>query len=256
MTLDEIKEFLGNDWKETDGLIRSSLRSDIDLLNTTNEAILEHSGKQLRPIVSLLVARACGNGKANEDSVRCAAASELLHNATLLHDDVADSSAERRGAPTPVWHLSDIEGAGEEQLLTVQNTLNRMKAAKNLGKSVTYKWGYSNLSFDLWMILHKMNCNAEMNGVDGYLVYLNKAFGTQFDSMKKYKEEANFRYCLGKLTFQEVLTALSRAKTITQRNERDGYPVMRFKGYCYYIHNPSLDLHQPIEAILKDCNLL
>lgn len=100
MTLDEIKEFLGNDWKETDGLIRSSLRSDIDLLNTTNEAILEHSGKQLRPIVSLLVARACGNGKANEDSVRCAAASELLHNATLLHDDVADSSSERRGAPT------------------------------------------------------------------------------------------------------------------------------------------------------------
>ncbi len=100
MTLDEIKEFLGSDWKETDGLIRSSLRSDIDLLNTTNEAILEHSGKQLRPIVSLLVARACGNGKANEDSVRCAAASELLHNATLLHDDVADSSSERRGAPT------------------------------------------------------------------------------------------------------------------------------------------------------------
>lgn len=100
MTLDEIKEFLGNDWKETDGLIRSSLRSDIDLLNTTNEAILEHSGKQLRPIVSLLVARACGNGKANEDSVSCAAASELLHNATLLHDDVADSSSERRGAPT------------------------------------------------------------------------------------------------------------------------------------------------------------
>lgn len=100
MTLDEIKEFLGNDWKETDGLIRSSLRSDIDLLNTTNEAILEHSGKQLRPIVSLLVARACGNGKANEDSVRCAAASELLHNATLFHDDVADSSSERRGAPT------------------------------------------------------------------------------------------------------------------------------------------------------------
>ena len=157
---------------------------------------------------------------------------------------------------TTVWHLSDIEGPGEEQLLTVQNTLSRMKAAKNLGKSVTYKWGYSNLSFDLWMILHKMNCNAEMNGVDGYLSYLNKAFGTQFDSMKKYKEEANFRYCLGKLTFQEVLTALSRARTITQRNERDGYPVTRFKGYCYYIHNPSLDLHQPIEAILKDCNLL
>lgn len=100
MTLDEIKDFLGQDWKDTDALIRSSLESDISLLNTTNKAILDHSGKQLRPIVSLLVARACGGGRVNADSVRYAAAAELLHNATLLHDDVADSSCERRGAPT------------------------------------------------------------------------------------------------------------------------------------------------------------
>lgn len=100
MTLDEIKDFLGQDWKDTDALIRSSLKSDISLLNATNKAILDHSGKQLRPIVSLLVARACGGGRVNADSVRYAAAAELLHNATLLHDDVADSSCERRGAPT------------------------------------------------------------------------------------------------------------------------------------------------------------
>ncbi len=100
MTLDEIKDFLGQDWKDTDTLIRSSLESDISLLNATNKAILDHSGKQLRPIVSLLVARACGGGRVNADSVRYAAAAELLHNATLLHDDVADSSCERRGAPT------------------------------------------------------------------------------------------------------------------------------------------------------------
>ena len=100
MTLDEIKDFLGQDWKDTDALIRSSLESDISLLNATNKAILDHSGKQLRPIVSLLVARACGGGRVNADSVRYAAAAELLDNATLLHDDVADSSCERRGAPT------------------------------------------------------------------------------------------------------------------------------------------------------------
>ncbi len=100
MTLEEVRIFLGQDWKDTDALIRSSLESDISLLNATNKAILDHSGKQLRPIVSLLVARACGGGRVNADSVRYAAAAELLHNATLLHDDVADSSCERRGAPT------------------------------------------------------------------------------------------------------------------------------------------------------------
>ena len=100
MTLEEVRTFLGKDWEDTDALIRSSLESDIDLLNATNTAILSHGGKQLRPLVSLLVARACSGGMANADSIHYAAASELLHNATLLHDDVADSSSERRGAPT------------------------------------------------------------------------------------------------------------------------------------------------------------
>lgn len=100
MTLDEIRTFLGEDWTDTDALIRSSLKSDIELLDATNTAILSHSGKQLRPLIALLVARACSDGTANADSHRYAAAAELLHNATLLHDDVADSSSERRGSPT------------------------------------------------------------------------------------------------------------------------------------------------------------
>ncbi|MDY4725228.1 MAG: polyprenyl synthetase family protein [Candidatus Cryptobacteroides sp.] len=100
MTLEEVRIFLGKDWEDTDALIRSSLESDIELLNATNAAILSHGGKQLRPLISLLVARACSGGVANADSIHYAAASELLHNATLLHDDVADSSSERRGCPT------------------------------------------------------------------------------------------------------------------------------------------------------------
>ena len=100
MMLDEIKTFLGKDWKDTDARIRTSLGSDIDLLNKTNAAILSNNGKQLRPMVSLLVARACSGGRCTEDSIRFAAASELLHNATLLHDDVVDGSDKRRGMPT------------------------------------------------------------------------------------------------------------------------------------------------------------
>ena len=95
-----ILEYLGDDWIWTGGLIRSSLDSNIELLNWTNAYILEHSGKQLRPMLSLLMARACGSGPLPEDALRYAAATELLHNATLLHDDVADGSKTRRGVPT------------------------------------------------------------------------------------------------------------------------------------------------------------
>ena len=100
MNLAEIKSFLGDDWKAVEALIRSSLKSDIQLLDVTNETILSNGGKQLRPIVALLCARACSCGKVTADSFRFAAASELLHNATLLHDDVADNSSERRGHPS------------------------------------------------------------------------------------------------------------------------------------------------------------
>ena len=100
MNIKSIKEHLGQDWTALQTRIASALQSDIDLLNMTNNSILSNSGKQLRPLLSLLFARACSGGEANESAVRYAAASELLHNATLLHDDVADDSDKRRGVPT------------------------------------------------------------------------------------------------------------------------------------------------------------
>ncbi|MGM9735101.1 MAG: polyprenyl synthetase family protein [Candidatus Cryptobacteroides sp.] len=96
-----VREHLGDDWTAVVRTMHDALKSDIDLLDTTNGKILSHSGKQLRPMLALLVARACSCGKGTtEATVRYAAASELLHNATLLHDDVADESDRRRGVPT------------------------------------------------------------------------------------------------------------------------------------------------------------
>ncbi len=100
MNPNEIKSFLGEDWIKVQEKMKSVLDSDIDLLNKTNESILSNSGKQVRPMLALLIARACAAGVANEDSHSFAAATELLHNATLLHDDVADDSDQRRGKPT------------------------------------------------------------------------------------------------------------------------------------------------------------
>jgi octaprenyl-diphosphate synthase len=100
MDIVSVKEYLGAAWTSVSERIASSLDSDIDLLNVTNRSILSHSGKQLRPVLALLFARACSAGEITESTVRYAAAAELLHNATLLHDDVADGSDQRRGAPT------------------------------------------------------------------------------------------------------------------------------------------------------------
>lgn len=100
MNPEDIKAMLGSRWQSVESYIKESLSSDIVLLQGINERILSHSGKQLRPLISMLVAMACSSGNAVDDSCRYAAAAELLHNATLLHDDVADSSDQRRGSPT------------------------------------------------------------------------------------------------------------------------------------------------------------
>ena len=100
MDIKLVREYLGKDWEDVKEKIETSLMSDIALLNSTNSSILSNSGKQLRPLLALLIARTCPGHQISEATVRYAAAAELLHNATLLHDDVADNSDQRRGVPT------------------------------------------------------------------------------------------------------------------------------------------------------------
>ena len=100
----EIKESLHPYLERVERLIVDYLQSDIQLLNQTNQMLRQRPGKMLRPMLSLLCAGAAGG--INEDSVRFAAAAELLHNATLLHDDVVDDAKQRRGAPTVASILS------------------------------------------------------------------------------------------------------------------------------------------------------
>lgn len=101
MDIRKIKEYLGDDWTAVQTRISEALDSDIALLNSTNASILSNSGKQLRPLLALMMASACSSARpACDATIRYAAAAELLHNATLLHDDVADESDMRRGKPT------------------------------------------------------------------------------------------------------------------------------------------------------------
>ena len=69
MDIDRLKEFCGEDWKRVNDRISNALKSDIVLLDSTNRMILSHSGKQLRPLLSLLVARACCDGPVPVESI-------------------------------------------------------------------------------------------------------------------------------------------------------------------------------------------
>ena len=98
MKPEDILNILGADLEAVKDLVRSRLSSSVPLLQEVNGSILEHGGKLMRPALCLLMARACGNP--TDDTLRYAAAVELMHNSSLLHDDVADASMIRRGVPT------------------------------------------------------------------------------------------------------------------------------------------------------------
>ena len=60
MSRELIIRHLGSDWARMSDYIRRALNSDVPLLNSVNDTVLSHSGKMLRPMVTLLLARACG----------------------------------------------------------------------------------------------------------------------------------------------------------------------------------------------------
>ncbi len=87
-----------DDFKAVDAAIIEHLSSSVPLVEKIGHYIIESGGKRLRPLLVLLAARACGyNGKAH---INLAVVVEFIHTATLLHDDVVDTSDLRRGKPT------------------------------------------------------------------------------------------------------------------------------------------------------------
>ena len=82
---------------------KNALKSDVTLINMIGRYIIFRKGKFIRPILTILASRVCGEPSLN--SYRAAAMIELLHIATLIHDDVVDEAEKRRGFPSinRVW---------------------------------------------------------------------------------------------------------------------------------------------------------
>ena len=95
MNLNEIKKPIDNEMGKFKDKLSGSIRSESKLIDTVISYVLKRKGKQIRPIFVFLTAGL--NGKINESSYRAAILIEILHTATLIHDDVVDDSNYRRG---------------------------------------------------------------------------------------------------------------------------------------------------------------
>ncbi len=95
ISLEEIKQPIRKEMEEFEVKFRDSMRTKVALLDRVMNYIIQRKGKQIRPILVFLSAGVCG--PISERTFRGASLVELLHTATLIHDDVVDDSLERRG---------------------------------------------------------------------------------------------------------------------------------------------------------------
>lgn len=103
MTLQKIIDEIKPDWDLCNQIIKNSLGADVPLIETINLHITKAPGKRIRPLISIITAKAFDyNGK---NHALLGAIIELIHTATLLHDDVIDESKLRRGQKTAnnIW---------------------------------------------------------------------------------------------------------------------------------------------------------
>ena len=94
-TLDDIKSAVSDELKHFEDFYQDALHSDNLLLDKIGRYTLKHKGKQLRPLFVFLSAKCFG--EVTDSTYRAATFIELLHSATLIHDDVVDDASERRG---------------------------------------------------------------------------------------------------------------------------------------------------------------
>ena len=103
VTLKQITAPILDDIKIFQQEFENALKSEVRLINSITKYMIRNRGKNIRPILTILSARLCGEPTLN--SYRAAAMMELLHIATLIHDDVVDDATMRRGKPSinQVW---------------------------------------------------------------------------------------------------------------------------------------------------------
>lgn len=161
-----------------------AVKSQVPLLNRIMRFIVNRKGKQLRPMFVLLSAKLCG--PVNDTTYRAASLVELLHSATLVHDDVVDESLERRGffSTYALW---------------------KSKVSVLVGDYLLAKGMLLSLDHDDYRIL-KLLSNAIRQMSEGELLQMEKARslnfeeGTYFEIIKgKNSLPPGLRLCIGRL---------------------------------------------------------
>ena len=122
-------------------------------------------------------------------------------------------------------------------------------------KNIKYQLGYSNFTFELWMILHKKDCFSQFTDRKQYLIPIQQCFNEKFEDLGHYKNESAFKRCLSKLSIDDVKLAVKRADKIAKYNI-ENKKLIKLSGYSYFNENPALSINEVVKRILTECGII
>lgn len=200
-TIQSIQQSIAPELAQLNERIADTLRSSNALMNQVVENYLRSKGKQIRPILVMLSARHFG--QVDDRVIDAAAAVELLHNASLIHDDVVDDSKTRRNKPTinSIWdnHIAVLVGdffvSTALQLAISTGDLRIIESLSKLGKLLSlgeidqiYNARYHKLTEEAYFeIINRKTASLFVSCVE-MGAYAAGAEESQIDDMRRYAE--------------------------------------------------------------------
>ncbi len=237
----------------------NSIESNVKLINTIVKYILNHKGKTFRPILCILSSRL--NGTPNQMTYLSAATVEILHVATLLHDDVVDDAEIRRGWPTvnKIWNnkltilvgdymfskslknisllknfesieiLSSIsERLSEGEILQIENAIN-----KNISEEVYFK-----------MVKDK---TASLLGASCKLGYISSSNDENKENIQKFGEYLGIAYQLK----DDLFDVMGKVDVIGKKSNLDLKKNMLTLPYIHMLNSVEASKRKEIISKLK-----
>lgn len=156
-----------------------------------------------------------------------------------------------------ITHWCDYESNDDIHVRKFEGILDQLKKSTRIGgKNFKYYLGYSNFTFELWMVLHKQDCNGSLSYRSQYIQPINAAYEEHFENLAHYKHEDIFNRIMKSLSLENVVEAVNRAKNIMSNNKENNWVLYEYKGYKYYKNNPSLTIWESVEKILTVCKII
>lgn len=156
----------------------------------------------------------------------------------------------------PYIHVQDIEDYYDDfQRNKFFEMIDDMRTAEKQF-NISYALGYSNYTFELWMLLHVADMTHAVQDRHSYLAPINRWFHRRYTDIDQFKSHDEFQAILDEfVTLDTIKQAIERAESIVQNNADNRKIKETHKGVTFYRDNPDVSVHEVVKLIFEVCEV-